>query len=139
MLGGLVVDSSVSAAWCLKDETNEAAEAVLTALGNGGGIVPALWAIEMAAILVMAERRGRISPSDGDRAVELLGRLPLRIEPADANTTRRVRAVAREHRLTAYDAAYLELAARSGLPLATFDDDLAKAAKGAGVELFASA
>ena len=139
MVKGLVVDCSVSAAWCLKDEANEAADSVLHSLAAGGGLVPALWAVEMANILVMAERRGRISASDGERAVELLKRLPLRMDPPDVETMRRVRLVAREHGLTAYDACYLELSLRCGLPLATFDGDLASAAKRSGVTLVAGA
>lgn len=135
MVGGLVVDSSVSAAWCLKDEANAAADAVLAVLGAGGGVVPALWMVEMANILVMAERRGRMVPGDGERAIELLARLPLRIDPADSGTMGRVRTVAREQKLTAYDASYLELASRLGLPLATFDRDLAEAGRRVGVSV----
>ncbi|MBI5015091.1 MAG: type II toxin-antitoxin system VapC family toxin [Deltaproteobacteria bacterium] len=135
MVGGLVLDCSVSAAWCLKDEANAAADSVLAALAPDGALVPALWAVEMANILVMAERRGRISPGDADRAVELLGQLPLRLDPAGADTMRRARTVARENGLTAYDASYLELAMRAGVPLATFDGDLAEAAGRQGVRV----
>ncbi|MDW7711469.1 MAG: type II toxin-antitoxin system VapC family toxin [Deferrisomatales bacterium] len=134
MVDGPVVDASVSAAWCLKDETNAAADSVLMSLA-GGGVVPALWVCEMGNILVTAERRGRISSADGRRAVELLGRLPLRIDPATVDTMRRVQTTAREYGITAYDASYLELAVRSGQALATFDADLAHAARRAGVRL----
>jgi len=129
----LVVDSSVTGAWCLQDEHNDAADRLLATVTEHGGVVPPLWPVEMANILVMAERRGRITPADGERAVELLSHLPLTIEPADGDTLRRTRALAREHGLTAYDAWYLDVALRHALPLATFDRALEKAAQRAGL------
>jgi len=131
----LVVDSSVTGAWCLQDEHNAAADQLLAMVAEHGGIVPALWPAEMANILVMAERRGRIGPADAERAVALLRRLPLAIEPADGETLGRARALAREYGLTAYDAWYLEVALRLALPLATFDTVLRTAAETAGVDL----
>lgn len=131
----MVVDGSVTGAWCLRDEHNAAADSILAVVAERGGVVPALWPAEMANILVMAERRGRITPADAERSVELLRRLPLTIEPADGETLGRTRALAREHGLTAYDAWYLELAIRLALPLATFDGALEAAAQGAGVPL----
>lgn len=131
----MVLDCSVTAAWCLKDESNAAADRVLGEVAEGGGVVPGLWAAEMANILVMAERRGRIAPADAERSIDLLGQLPIRIEPAESLTLRRTRAVAREHGLTAYDAWYLELAVRLALPLATFDGALEAAAQRSGVSL----
>ena len=79
-----------------------------------GGVVPALWPAEMANILVVAERRGRIAPTDADRSVELLRQLPITIEQAEGETLRRIRALAGEYGLTACDAWYLE--PPSGLP-----------------------
>ncbi len=131
----IVLDCSVTAAWCLKDEKNAAADRVLGGVAEGGGVVPGLWAVEMANILVMAERRGRITSADAERSIDLLSQLPIEIEPADGQTLRRTRAVAREHGLTAYDAWYLELAIRLALPLATFDGALEAAAQRAGVNL----
>jgi len=129
----LVVDSSVTGAWCLRDEHNAAADRLLATVAEHGGVVPALWPAEMANILIMAERRGRIGPADAERAVALIRRLPLAIEPADGETLGRTRALAREHGLTAYDAWYLEVALRLALPLATFDAALGSAAERAGV------
>ncbi len=132
---GLVVDCSVTAAWCLRDENSAAADRVLGEVVARGGVVPGLWAVEMANILVVAERRGRITSADAERAVDVLGRLPITIEPTDAATMRLTRAVAREHGLTAYDGWYLDLAIRRALPLATFDGALRRAAERAGVDL----
>jgi predicted nucleic acid-binding protein len=131
----LVVDCSVTGAWCLQDEHNAPADRLLATVAAHGGVVPALWPAEMANLLVMAERRGRIAPTDAERAVALLRRLPLAIDPADGETLGRTRTLAREHDLTAYDAWYLEVALRLALPLATFDGALAAAAERAGLEV----
>ncbi len=129
----IVVDCSVTAAWCLEDGTSPAAERVLERVIREGALVPALWAFEMSNVLVVAERRGRITAADAERAVELLGRLPIALDPPHAGTLARCRAVGREYGLTAYDAGYLDLALRRGLELATFDAELAAAARRAGV------
>ena len=89
----------------------------------------------MANVLVTAERRGRITAADAAGAVDLLERLPIRIDSPHGGTLARCRAVAREYGLTAYDASYLELAFREGGELATFDERLAEAARRAGVPL----
>ncbi|MGC8492163.1 MAG: type II toxin-antitoxin system VapC family toxin [Syntrophobacteraceae bacterium] len=130
-----VIDSSLSAAWCIPDETGEAAETVLQKLGSDEALVPSLWVYEMSNVLVMAERRGRITPADASRAVELIMTLPIRIETADFRVLDASRLLAREYSLSAYDAAYLELAQRQGLPLATMDCKLSLAATRCGVPL----
>ena len=117
-----VLDCSVSAAWCLQEAGSETAEKFL-ALMSG------------ADVLVVAQRRGRISPADAVRAENLLRVLPIRIDPVRHDDLPRLRAVAVEHGLTAYDAGYLELAMRNRLPLATLDDGLRRAANKAGVAL----
>lgn len=135
----IVVDCSVSAAWCLQDEASPAAERLLERVIRQGALVPAIWPSEMANVLVTAERRGRITAADAERAVELLERLPIRIDSPYGGTLSRCRAVAREYGLTAYDASYLDLAFREGLELATFDERLAEAARRAGVPLASEA
>ena len=130
-----VLDCSVSAAWCLLDETSEAADRVLERLVDEEALVPALWLMEMANVLVMAERRERITPAYAARAVELLSALPIRIEPAEPADLDACRLIAREYSLSAYDAAYLELAQRAGLPLATMDEALETAAEKGGIPL----
>lgn len=133
-----VLDCSVSAAWCLSDESSELAEKILHRLANEDALVPSLWIVEMANVLVTAERRGRITPADASRAVELLLSLPIRIESADMQTLNASRLLAREFSLSAYDASYLELAQRAGLPLATMDRTLSMAAERCGVPLLSA-
>jgi predicted nucleic acid-binding protein len=136
----LVVDSSLTLAWYLEDEHDayaDAAHAVLT--GGGEGVVPPLWPYEVANGLWMAARRGRIQPADIPRVLALLDPLPIAIRStAHEHARREVLELARRERLTCYDAAYLELAMREGLPLATLDIQLQAAARHAGVPLFTS-
>ena len=134
-----VVDCSVAMAWCFPDEANAYADAALDALKNGQAHVPALWPIEVSNVLVVAERRGRISASEADDFVRLVQGLPIVVErdtPDRAFTE--ILLLARQHRLTSYDAAYLELALRSSLPLCTLDDDLKTAATALGVREFSA-
>jgi predicted nucleic acid-binding protein len=134
-LSTFVLDCSVSASWCLQDETNEQAAAVLENLKKDKALVPCLWPIEMANVLVVAERRKRINHADATRALELLLSLPIVVEPGDEATVRALQETAREHNLSAYDASYLELARRAGLPLATVDQSLRTAAEKDGIPL----
>ena len=128
-----VLDCSVSAAWCLRDETSARAERLLEALGETEAMVPAQWVSEMANVLVVAERRGRIDRRDVTGSVRLLGLLPVRVVAAEPDSLGRLIETARDSGLSAYDASYLELARRLGLPLATFDEQLGRAADRAGV------
>jgi predicted nucleic acid-binding protein len=137
-MNGLVIDSSVTLAWSLEDEQDDYADAIMDALAEGEAVVPPLWPYEIANALRMAERRGRITPTDTVRILGLLEPLPIRVSAADHERARReVLDLARQEGLTVYDAAYLELAMRQGLPLATLDDDLREAAGRVGVPLFA--
>jgi predicted nucleic acid-binding protein len=132
----LVLDVSLSCAWCFADEANEPAWAILEQLQTGRAHVPALWLWETANVLVQAERRGRISSAAIRTFLGLLEGLPISIDqPTTASTWHDTLALARSHRLTSYDAAYLELAQRRGLPLATRDKALQEAARLEGVAL----
>lgn len=132
---GLVVDCSVTAAWCLCDENSAAADRALGEVMVRGGVAPGLWAVEMANSRVVAQRRGRIASADAEPAVDVLGRRPIAIAPTDAATMRRTRTMAREQGLTAHDGRDLDLAIRRALPLATFDGALRRAADRAGVDV----
>jgi predicted nucleic acid-binding protein len=134
-LKAFVLDCSVSASWCLQDETSDKAVTVLESLKENQALVPSLWPVEMANVLVVAEKRKRINQADATRALELLLSLPIVVEPGEAAGIRALRETAREHNLSAYDASYLELARRTGLPLATVDLALKKAAKKDGIPL----
>jgi predicted nucleic acid-binding protein len=132
----LVLDASIAAAWCFPDEASAYAETVLDQLRTTNALVPAIWPLELANILVVGERRQRIQPAETARFVELLQPLPITV---DADSPDRalgsVLGLARDYQLSAYDAAYLDLAVRHGLPLATLDRQLRAAAVAAGVAL----
>ncbi len=131
----VVLDASVVVAWLLGDE-GEAAERVMAGLDGGVARVPAIWAVEIANALVVAERRGRVTEAQASRAAELVLAIPVRVaEVGEARTLRELRLLARLHGLAAYDASYLDLALAERLPLATLDVRLAAAAQSAGVEL----
>lgn len=131
-----VLDASVALAWCFEDEGGHYAPGVLDTLRETEAVVPALWPLEISNGLVVAERKGRITAQEATRVARLILALPIAIEPAersrDLTATYRL---ARTRSLSAYHAAYLELAVRAGLPLATLDGDLREAAKREGVEV----
>jgi predicted nucleic acid-binding protein len=132
----LVLDCSVALAWCFRDEASEAGDALLDDLPELAPLVPALWHLEIGNVLLMAERRGRITSAQLQEHLALLRGLPLETDDeAPARTLPAVLALAGGHRLTAYDAAYLELAVRRGASLATRDSALARAARSVGVKL----
>lgn len=131
---GFVLDCSVGMTWCFGDETNPYSEAVLQDLADTGAVVPSIWLLEMANVLLVAERRKRISKAQSRRFVELLQALPIAVDDVSAaRAWDGLLSLAREQQLSAYDAAYLELAMREGLPIATLDAALRKAAKRCGV------
>ena len=137
--GDLVLDVSLSCAWCCADEANAEAWAILERLQTHQAHVPALWLWETANVLVQAERRGRISPAAIRTYLGLLEGLPISVDqPSTASAWHDTLALARSHRLTSYDAAYLELALRRGLPLASRDQALQAAARAEGVPLLPS-
>ena len=132
-----MLDCSVTMAWCFGDEAGSYADAVLDSLADGEAIVPSIWPLEVANVLAVAERRGRIRESDSARFVELLKALPIAVEDTPfARATGAVLSLAREHALSAYDACYLELAMRTGVALASHDKGLRRACRRSGVLLF---
>ncbi len=131
-----VLDSSAALAWVLPDE--EGADAALDTVVAFGAIVPPLWPYEVANVLVQLERRGRIAPSARAQALRDLQGLPIQIDRRSCDRVWvETRSLAVDHRLTVYDASYLELAQRLGLPLATLDTDLRAAAFACGVPIVA--
>jgi predicted nucleic acid-binding protein len=134
----LVADSSLTMAWYLEDEQDAYADAVLGALARVEAVVPPLWPYEVANGLLIAERRGRTTATNIQRILALLQPLPIRVDLAAHERARgEVLALARQENLTVYDAAYLELAMREGLPIATLDRALRLAAARVGVPEFA--
>jgi predicted nucleic acid-binding protein len=129
-----VIDSSVALAWCFEDEVDTYADAVLDRLAEGTAIAPSLWLLEIVNVLVLAERRKRIHQADAARFLEVIRSLPITIEEATlAGAFQDVQSVARGTGLTAYDAAYVALALRTGLPLATRDAAVRAACASLGV------
>ncbi len=134
-----VLDCSVTMAWCFSDESDDYAEAVLDSFGRGEALVPALWPLEVANVLLVAERRHRLTEAQAMRFVDLLGALPITVDKDTPDyALGSVLLIAREHHLSSYDAAYLELAMRVGLPLASRDATLTKAARRSGARLVTS-
>lgn len=136
-VNAVVVDASVSTAWLFKEQATPTSEAVARALRDGVMVVPALWLWETANIVARAVRLGRVSREGAAAHFRHLGGLRVRIVPATASaafgpTTE----LAMKHGLTAYDAAYLEIAVRERLPLATLDAELSKSAAEERVALF---
>ncbi len=135
-----VVDNSVALAWCFEDEQTSEIMALLDRVTEAGAIAPQLWPIEALNGLLTAERRGRIDREVRHRLAGFLQELPIRIDDETAIRSWTTTAhLAERHRLTAYDATYLELAMRLGLPLATSDPALIAAAKVVGVPLLMTA
>jgi len=130
-----VVDASAALAWCFEDEASSFTDALLDRLRHGDQIVvPAHWPTEISNALLVALPKKRIKARQPELFWDELARLPIEIEPPlTAPQAKTVLALGEKHGLTVYDAAYLELAQRRSLPLATLDADLRKAAQRDGV------
>ena len=135
-MASVVVDASIVLAGIMPDEDSAPARAALDRVGEAGAVAPVIWRLEVANALLAAERRKRIDPPRRKQALALIAALPIE---ADLEIWDRawdaILPLAQRFGLTAYDAAYLELAHRTGLPLATLDDDLRAAAMKLGVAL----
>ena len=130
----MVLDCSVTMAWCFEDESDDYSEGVLDALARGEALVPGLWTYEVINVLAVAKRRGRLTEAEGMSFLRLLSRLPVTVAAAPTGAERAtVLSLCHQHQLTGYDAAYLALALREGLPLATRDRGLRVACVAAGV------
>lgn len=126
----------MTVSWVFEDESTPFTVGVLKSLETVHAIAPALWPFEVANVLSAAERRGRINAAAQAEFLERLRLLPIEIERRPAVwLAQQILPLARTYRLSAYDAAYLELAIREGLPLATLDEELRQAAAAAGVTL----
>jgi predicted nucleic acid-binding protein len=132
-----VLDNSIVMAWSFEDETDEYADAVLDRLAKARAVVPALWPLEVANALLMGERRKRSTEAETINWTGILASLPIVIDgETNAHARSGTLSLARGHNLTAYDAAYLELAIRRSLPTATIDRKLKTAAEAVGVAIY---
>jgi predicted nucleic acid-binding protein len=133
-MAAFVLDCSVALAWFLPGERSAATEALLDQVTEAGAMVPAPWRLEVGNVLLIAERKGRITRTHRLTALAALRHLSIRTDPeTDANAWSGTLELAMEHALTLYDAAYLELGLRTGLAIATLDQALAEAARAVGI------
>jgi predicted nucleic acid-binding protein len=128
-----VLDASVSAVWALSDEASSVADAAESRLMNDVAIVPYIWWYEIRNILLINERRQRLTEADSEEFLQNLAPMPIQID--QSGTQDAIFRLARKFRLSYYDAAYLEVAERRSLPLSTLDTALQSAAAAAGVPL----
>ena len=134
-----VVDTSVTMAWCFEDEVTGYTEDVLDSLKRSSALAPSHWPLEVANILLVSERRGRIATSQTATFLHSLESLPITVYQTTATRARGpILDLARAQRLSVYDAAYLDLALELGLSLATQDRQLVATALRVGVPLFMS-
>ncbi|MCG3199034.1 MAG: tRNA(fMet)-specific endonuclease VapC [bacterium] len=134
----LVLDCSVTLSWCFEDEHGAYSAEILHTLSSPGtrAVVPSIWPLEVANVLLNQERRGRVGRAEVSAFLKRLSRYPIDIEIQPTETIwGDVLSLARTHALTSYDAAYLELALRLKVPLATFDRELIHAARRAKLPL----
>lgn len=138
-MDAFVLDASVAISWCFPGDPTEDtpySRRILSTLAMRDALVPEVWPFEIANILFVSfKRRKRITEEQIKEYLDRLMALPIRVEPGDLWANVRLESRARAWNLTAYDAAYLDLALRKHLPLATADDDLKKAALAAGIEV----
>jgi predicted nucleic acid-binding protein len=131
-----VLDASVAAAWFLGDESNAYSAAARERLRLTHAIVPAIFPLEIGNICLVAGRRGRLSEAQSLQALRALGDLPIEVRPLESlEQLPGIVSLARDQGLSTYDAAYLDLAMREDLPLATHDRSLRKACLAVGVAL----
>ena len=128
-----VLDASIAACWAFDDEDHPVAALALERVRTDEARVPSLWWFEVRNTLIVNERRGRLTESDTAAFLRGLVRLPVTLDRSPKETD--VLGLARHHRLTVYDAAYLELARREGAPLATLEAALATSARAERVPL----
>ena len=132
-----VLDCSVAISWCMPDEENAPANAIRLLLqAQNQAIVPAIFWTEIVNVLLVSERRGRLNRDNAQEILQLIQQLPIAIDPTQTqDTADALLQLGRQHDLAAYDAAYLELAIRQELLLATLDSKLKAAAEDCGVLL----
>lgn len=130
-----VLDASICAVWALTDESDPLADYVMARLAQEPAIVPALWWFEVRNVLIVSERRKRLTSDGSQEFLKFLAGFPIwSDEEPDEDA---IFGFARRHQLSFYDATYLEIAHRKGLPLATLDKALRMAAEAAGISLLA--
>lgn len=138
-MGAFVLDASVALSWCFPNDPAENtaySRAVLRRIEEADVVLPEIWALEIAnGIFVAHNLRKRICEAEIAEYLDLLKSLPIRVVPGDLHRNLSLEALARKHNLAAYDVAYIDLARRENLPLATADAALKRAALVEGITL----
>lgn len=131
-----VIDNSIVMSWCFQDEKSKYANAILDRLSDSEAIVPAIWPLEVGNVLLVAERRKRLTEADCIRFLSLINELPITVQQeTPGRMMKEIFNLAREYYISSYDASYLDLAMRNGVGIATQDSGLKKAAKRCDVPL----
>jgi len=132
----IVLDASVSLAWCFEDESVDSTRDLADTVIRNGAVVPPIWPFEVTNGVLAGRRRGRLNDDQASRFIDFVSDLQIEIDDISIlQTFVDVIATAANHGLTTYDASYLELAKRRRLPLATLDKRLVQAARQSGIEL----
>jgi predicted nucleic acid-binding protein len=135
----LVLDASIALSWCFNDEASRATWELLEMLQAESAVVPAIWSLEIGNILSNAERNGRLTEAKIFEFLDLLGQLNIEIDlETSTRAFRETLHISRRHLLSTYDAAYLELAMRLGIPLASKDKKLRQVCNKLGVKVLPS-
>jgi predicted nucleic acid-binding protein len=125
-----VIDNSVVMSWCFEEESDAYSEGVLDSLADGEAFVPGIWPLELGNVLLVAERKKRLSEASVVRFLELISSLPLSVEQeSPQRILSEIVSLARQLGVSTYDASYLDLAMRMELPISTLDASMRKAAR----------
>jgi len=136
-LNFFVLDCSVTMSWCFEDENTEYSKQILLLLKKIKAIVPCIWPLDVMNVLKVAENKHRITTLKSNAFVNLLNSLPIEIDPnLNCLLNKSILEITRKHSLSAYDAAYLEIAIRQNIPLISFDKKLCEVAKKEGISIF---
>ncbi len=136
MSAAFIIDCSITMVWCFPDEATPGSSKLQDRLADETALVPAHWFLEVTNVLAMAENRKRITAAQSTEFLSLLETLDIEVDDEPApRAFAHLLPLCRSHRSTSYDAAYLDLAMRRRLPLASLDDKLRKSARALGVEL----
>lgn len=130
MPSDFVVDNSVVMAWCFEDESDSYTDEILDLLAHDVAFVPSIWPLEVTNVLLVAERKKRLTRAASGHFIAMLSQLPIVVDPTGPERVfHDIISLARQYKLTSYDASYVELAIRKDLPIASLDNAILKAAK----------
>lgn len=136
MPSDFVVDNSVVMSWCFDDEADSNTDAIQDLLTRNVAFVPSIWPLEVANVLLVAERKKRITRAASGHFIAMLSQLPIVVDSTEPERVfHDIISLARQYKLTSYDACYIELAIRKGLPIASLDNAILKAATAIQVQI----